>query len=207
MSPDFYLRPSHNHDREYKIRKSRFIAHLRIARTEPEAKDSIRDISSQFRDASHNCWAYRIGFDPVKEYLSDAGEPSGTAGKPILSSIQRNGLSDTLIVVTRYFGGIKLGVRGLIEAYGMVSSLVLSDVQITRVIPSISFSIQLTYPQLNNTLHYLTKLGIPESHIHTVFADKVSLTVAVPLSFTQTVMNYLSSQQASGGILTYQIFE
>jgi len=207
MTPDFYLRPSQNHDIEYKVKKSRFIAHLRITRTESEAKDIIREISFRFRDASHNCWAYRFGYDPVSEYYSDAGEPSGTAGKPILTSIQRYQLSDTLIVVTRYFGGIKLGVRGLIEAYGIAASLVIDKVPPIKVIPSLSILVELTYPQLNPTIYYLSKLGIPESHVQTTYADKVTLVVAVPLSCSHLAETYLASQKAAGQILNYQILD
>jgi len=204
MIPEFYFKPSRDHDIEYKIRKSRFIAHLRVTRTEKEARTIIREISSDFRDASHNCWAYRLGYDPMTEYFSDAGEPSGTAGKPILTSIQKKALSDTLIVVTRYFGGIKLGVRGLIDAYGTVSSMVISDVSAIKVVPSVLFEIVLSYQHMNTILYYFAGLGIPHSHMQTVYADKVTVTVAVPLPLTGTVEDYLSSQLGAGYIVRYR---
>jgi uncharacterized YigZ family protein len=103
---------------EIKVRRSRFIATVRHTGSVDEAKDLVRAVSKEFHDATHNCYAYRIGFgsDQVFKY-SDDGEPSGTAGRPILEAIDKFELVDTCIVVTRYFGGTKLGTGGLSRAY------------------------------------------------------------------------------------------
>ena len=116
-----YLEPRENAKVELTIRRSRFIGHLRVAGSVEEAKKIIREISKEHSNATHNCWAYKVGVDFPQKHYSDGGEPSGTAGKPILGEIERANLTNAVIVVTRYFGGIKLGVRGLIEAYGQTA--------------------------------------------------------------------------------------
>ena len=103
---------------EIKIKRSRFIATIQHVGSVDEAKDFVQAVSKEFHDATHNCYAYRIGLgsDQVFKY-SDDGEPSGTAGRPILEALDRFELVDTCIVVTRYFGGTKLGTGGLSRAY------------------------------------------------------------------------------------------
>jgi uncharacterized YigZ family protein len=105
-------------EKEIIIDKSRFIAYVDRAETEEEALHFIDKIKKKHRDASHNCSAYLIGEHDEFQKANDDGEPSGTAGKPILELLKKMGLKDTVVVVTRYFGGIKLGAGGLIRAYG-----------------------------------------------------------------------------------------
>ena len=102
---------------EIEIQKSRFIAHAKRCETEQQAKDFISDIKKDHPQANHNCAAYMIGENDQIQKAMDDGEPSGTAGVPILEVIKKRDLKDTCIVVTRYFGGIKLGAGGLIRAY------------------------------------------------------------------------------------------
>lgn len=104
------------------IQKSRFIAHVTRAETEEEAQSFIASIKKKHHDATHNCSAYMIGENDQIQKANDDGEPSGTAGVPILEVIKKKGLKDTAVVVTRYFGGIKLGAGGLIRAYGNAAS-------------------------------------------------------------------------------------
>ncbi|WP_129409840.1 YigZ family protein [Marinitoga lauensis] len=98
-----------------KVKRSEFIGNIKKVDTEEEAKEFIKEISSKYRNATHNCWAYKVKNN--KFNYSDDGEPSGTAGKPIFGIIEKYNLINVAIVVTRYFGGVKLGVRGLIDAY------------------------------------------------------------------------------------------
>jgi uncharacterized YigZ family protein len=100
------------------IDRSRFIAYVDRAETEEDATLFIDRIKKKHRDASHNCSAYIIGEHDEFQKANDDGEPSGTAGKPMLEVLKKMGLKDTVVVVTRYFGGIKLGSGGLIRAYG-----------------------------------------------------------------------------------------
>ena len=104
------------------IQKSRFIAHVQRMESESEAQEFIQMLKKKYWDASHNCSAYLIGEHDQIQKANDDGEPSGTAGVPILEVLKKRKLKDTVVVVTRYFGGIKLGAGGLIRAYGKATS-------------------------------------------------------------------------------------
>ncbi|WP_019243095.1 MULTISPECIES: YigZ family protein [Bacillus] len=109
-------------EHEIVIQKSRFIAYINRVETEEEAQSFIQDIKKKHWDATHNCSAYMIGEHDQIQKANDDGEPSGTAGVPMLEVLKKKGLKDTVVVVTRYFGGIKLGGGGLIRAYGKATS-------------------------------------------------------------------------------------
>ncbi|MGD6778628.1 YigZ family protein [Sutcliffiella horikoshii] len=109
-------------EHEIVIQKSRFIAHITRATTEEEAQSFIQEIKKKHSDATHNCSAYMIGENNQIQKANDDGEPSGTAGVPILEVLKKKDLKDTVVVITRYFGGIKLGAGGLIRAYGKATS-------------------------------------------------------------------------------------
>ncbi|TQR21373.1 YigZ family protein [Psychrobacillus vulpis] len=104
------------------IQKSRFITYVDRAETEEQAQDFINTIKQKHKDATHNCSAYIIGEHDNIQKANDDGEPSGTAGVPMLEVLKKQGLKDTVVVVTRYFGGIKLGGGGLIRAYGKATT-------------------------------------------------------------------------------------
>ena len=104
------------------IQKSRFIAHVQRTESEIEAQEFIQMLKKKYWDASHNCSAYIIGEHDQIQKANDDGEPSGTAGVPILEVLKKRKVKDTVVVVTRYFGGIKLGAGGLIRAYGKATS-------------------------------------------------------------------------------------
>src|SRR5699024_7098601 len=107
---------------EVVIQKSRFIGYVKRVESEEEAQNFIQEIKKKHHDATHNCSAYVIGENDQIQKANDDGEPSGTAGIPILEVIKKQHLKDTAVVVTRYFGGIKLGAGGLIRAYGGTTS-------------------------------------------------------------------------------------
>ncbi|PLR78258.1 YigZ family protein [Bacillus sp. V3-13] len=109
-------------EHEIIIQKSRFIAHVSRAESEEEAQEFIQKIKKQHWNATHNCSAYLIGENDQIQKANDDGEPSGTAGVPILEVLKKKQLKDTVVVITRYFGGIKLGAGGLIRAYGKATS-------------------------------------------------------------------------------------
>lgn len=104
------------------IQKSRFLTYVNRAESEQQAQAFIQEIKSQHKSANHNCSAYLIGEHDSIQKANDDGEPSGTAGVPILEVLKKQGLKDTVVVVTRYFGGIKLGSGGLIRAYGKATT-------------------------------------------------------------------------------------
>jgi uncharacterized YigZ family protein len=122
MLSRYYTVKKEASEHEINIQKSRFIAHIKRAETEAEAQEFIQTLKKKYWDASHNCSAYIIGEHDQIQKANDDGEPSGTAGVPILEVLKKRKLKDTVVVVTRYFGGIKLGAGGLIRAYGKATS-------------------------------------------------------------------------------------
>lgn len=117
-----YLTVKEYGEHEITIQKSRFIAYVERVATEEAAQQFIDKIKKKHSDANHNCSAYMIGENDHIQKANDDGEPSGTAGVPMLEVLKKRGLKDTVVVVTRYFGGIKLGAGGLIRAYGTATS-------------------------------------------------------------------------------------
>lgn len=122
LQPDQYLSVKETGDGLYKDRGSRFIARAYQVATEDDVKSVLEGLRREFHDARHHCYAYRLGLTAGKYRANDDGEPSGSAGRPILGQLESRGLSDVLVVVVRYFGGIKLGVPGLIKAYRTAAS-------------------------------------------------------------------------------------
>ncbi|PAD22754.1 YigZ family protein [Terribacillus saccharophilus] len=117
---------------EIVIQKSRFIGHVKRVETEEEAISFVQKIKKEHKDATHNCSAYMIGEHDLIQKASDDGEPSGTAGVPILEVLKKKGLKDTAVVVTRYFGGIKLGAGGLIRAYSGSASQSIDEIGVVK---------------------------------------------------------------------------
>lgn len=121
MLPSYYTVKGYG-ENEIEIERSRFIAHVARAETADEALEFIQKIKKIHSSATHNCSAYLIGENDQIQKANDDGEPSGTAGVPILEVLKKKKLKDTVVVITRYFGGIKLGAGGLIRAYGRATS-------------------------------------------------------------------------------------
>nr|WP_315364565.1 YigZ family protein [Cytobacillus firmus] len=121
MLPSYYTVKGYG-ENEIEIERSRFIAHVARAETADEALEFIHKIKKKHSNATHNCSAYLIGENDQIQKANDDGEPSGTAGVPILEVLKKKKLKDTVVVITRYFGGIKLGAGGLIRAYGRATS-------------------------------------------------------------------------------------
>jgi uncharacterized YigZ family protein len=137
--------------KEIIVINSRFIASLAPTFNVEEAKDFISRIKSEFPDASHHVPAYLIGFgNSVIAHCSDGGEPAGTAGRPALAVLQGSGLGDVAVVVTRYFGGTKLGTGGLVHAYGQAVKEVLKDLPRAEKVPTHTVRLILPYPYFEN---------------------------------------------------------
>ncbi|MXO79419.1 YigZ family protein [Paenibacillus sp. OT2-17] len=166
-------------NKEIVIRKSRFIGHIQPVQTEEEATAFIERIKKEHWNATHNCSAYMVGERDEIQKQSDDGEPSGTAGKPILEVIRNQKLKNVAIVVTRYFGGILLGAGGLIRAYsdGAVAAIEAGDA-ITRVLHREVF-VELDYTWLGKVENELRNRSIRTGE--TMFTDKVTLT-CLPLA-------------------------
>ncbi|MEV4615585.1 YigZ family protein [Kitasatospora sp. NPDC049258] len=125
--PKPYLTVRRSVSHETEIKKSRFICHLARVADEDEAQAFVAAVRKQYWDARHNCTAFVVGEEQRRERSSDDGEPGGTAGVPMLEVLRRRGVTDTVAVVTRYFGGIKLGAGGLVRAYGNAVSRALDE--------------------------------------------------------------------------------
>ncbi|MBF8416988.1 YigZ family protein [Heyndrickxia coagulans] len=142
---------------EIVIQKSRFIAHVKRAESEEEALSFIASVKKKHRDANHNCSAYMIGEQNLIQKASDDGEPAGTAGVPMLEVLKKKDLKDTAVVVTRYFGGIKLGAGGLIRAYSKAASEGINACGIVKRTLTATFHVKLDYTWLGkveNALHH-----------------------------------------------------
>ena len=143
---------------EYKIKSSEFIVRLKPVESVPKAKDFIKNISHRHIDASHNCWAYIVGKNADTFHASDAGEPPGTAGKPILNSLKKYSLTNIAAVVTRYFGGTKLGIRGLINAYSGTVIQTVKKTTLKKLVEYKRFCIQTDYAFLDEFKFNLQQL-------------------------------------------------
>ncbi|MDP2424545.1 MAG: YigZ family protein [Bacteroidales bacterium] len=152
----------------YKDKGSRFIALAFSVKDEEEAKKLLEDIKKQYYDACHHCYAWAIGPTRESQRMNDDGEPKGTAGKPIFGQILSFNLTNVLIVVVRYFGGIKLGVSGLIKAYKTASRLALENANIQSVTIHDYYKVEFEYLYMNDVMRLLKEESIiPEEFLHT----------------------------------------
>ncbi|MBA2500130.1 MAG: YigZ family protein [Chitinophagaceae bacterium] len=140
---------------EYKDRGSKFIGYAFPVENVETFKERLNEIKKEHPKASHHCFAYRVGLGKNIFRVSDAGEPSGTAGKPILGQIDSKQLTNTLIIVVRYFGGTMLGVPGLINAYKMTASLALQLTSIVQMPVEKFFNLQFDYTRMNDVMMIL----------------------------------------------------
>lgn len=139
----------------YKEKGSKFIASAFTVMSEDEAKAAIAEIRKKYFDARHHCYAYMIGPDKKNFRSSDDGEPSGTAGKPILNQILSKDVTNVCVVVTRYFGGIKLGTSGLINAYKTASREALDNAQVVGKTINEFYSLEFGYPLMNEVMRIM----------------------------------------------------
>lgn len=155
-------------------RKSKFIGNAMPVKTEAEALEFINEIKKKYADATHNVYAYVVSENNMQRYTDD-GEPSGTAGLPVLDCIHRPGLTDTAVVVTRYFGGTLLGTGGLVHAYGKCAAAAIADAcPITRILCAI-YSVKCDYTLSGKVQYFLADYIVTDS----AYTDKVEFTVCV----------------------------
>ena len=155
MADDTYKTITGVVDSCYTEKRSRFIAYAVPVRTVEEVKEQVDKFRKQYYDARHVCWAYMLGPDRSTFRANDDGEPSGTAGKPILGQINSLELTDILVVVIRYFGGIKLGTGGLIVAYRAAAAEALSLAEIEERTVDEEITVQFEYPFLNGIMRII----------------------------------------------------
>jgi Uncharacterized conserved protein len=155
MFDDSYNMLSTSGEGLYKEKGSKFIASAFTVMDENEAKSAISEIKKKYFDARHHCYAYMLGPDKAAFRSSDDGEPSGTAGKPILNQILSKDVTNVCVVVVRYFGGVKLGVSGLINAYKTAAREALENAQIVRKTVNEIYSLTFAYPLMNEVMRIM----------------------------------------------------
>lgn len=164
----------------YKELGSKFLAFAYPVETEEQVKELIAGLRKEYFDARHHCFAWRLGLTGEPWRLSDDGEPSSTAGRPIYGQLLSQELSDVLVVVVRYFGGVKLGVPGLIRAYRTATQDALAQATIVEKVAGERFTVEFDYMQMNDVMKALKDMGLtPEKQS---FDLNCSLEVRVRLS-------------------------
>jgi uncharacterized YigZ family protein len=161
---------------ELKVRGSRFIATAFPITSKEDANEELDRIRREFWDATHNCYAWRLAPDGLQYRFADDGEPSGSAGKPILFILQQRGLLNVLVVVTRYFGGTKLGVGGLARAYSDAASQALDAAELLEVFPTDSLLVYTPYEDVRAIRQLVERYAIS---FQEEFRDIVNYTVVI----------------------------
>ncbi len=175
---------------EILINKSRFIGHASRAETEEEAIAFIDSIKQLHRQATHNCSAYMIGEHDTIQKANDDGEPSGTAGVPMLEVLKKQGLKDTVLVVTRYYGGIKLGGGGLIRAYGKSASEAISAAGVVERRLHHLMNVSIDYTWLGKMENEVRQSTYPLFNID--YSELVELSIHVPVEKEQTFREWIN---------------
>ena len=182
---DFYLTIAQTSSEEFKDRGSRFIAYAFPIESVDDFKKQLQLLKKEHAKAVHHCFAYRLGLDGNNFRVSDDGEPSGSAGKPILNQIDSKQLTNILVVVVRYFGGTLLGVPGLINAYKTATALALQTIPAIQKPIEISYQLQFDYTRMNEVmtivkqsncsiisqemqLFCILKIGVPKARLEEV---------------------------------------
>ncbi len=188
-SSEYYYTIDRPATEEFKDRGSKFIAYAYPVDTVESFKKYLLQLKKEHPKAVHHCFAYRLGLTMDNYRVSDDGEPSGTAGKPILGQIDSRMLTNTTIIVVRYFGGTLLGVPGLINAYKTASALVLQTIPIIQRPIELTYSIQFDYTQLNDVMQVLKQANcsIVKQHLQ-LFSQ---MEVGIPGSRLEEVLHRL----------------
>lgn len=198
---DRYAIPATRFRTEIEVERSRFIITVQEVTSAALAQAFIAEIKAEFPDANHNCWAYLVGAPGSSDQigLSDDGEPHGVAGRPMLTTLQHSGLGDTAVVISRYFGGIKLGKGGMVKAYTAATQSALE--QLPR-------NLRIAWIEIKATFDYsvLTSLTrrLPESEaeiLETNYADKICARLRLPEEQMETFQKVFSDLTAGQGKL------
>jgi len=199
IQPDEYLTIKGRATGIFKDRGSKFIAIASPAESVDEAMSVIDDIRKEYHDARHHCYAYMIGNDGENWRVNDDGEPSGSAGNPILGQIKSFGIANVVIVVVRYFGGTLLGVGGLVNAYRSASREALSNaVIITRLIEE-KYLVEFPYLQMNSVMKLFKEENISQTDQR--FEIDCSLVITIRKTIEERIINKLESMEGVKCIL------
>ncbi len=186
---------------EIEIERSRFIATLQEATSPEAAQDFIAEMKAEFSDANHNCWAFLVGLPGSSDRigLSDDGEPHGCAGKPLLTCLQHSGLGDCVLVVTRYFGGIKLGKGGMVKAYTAAAQAALDQTPRAERIDWRELRVSFDYSLL--TLLDRALPGFEAEKLATDYSEQVVVRLRLPREHCARFGDFFNDLSAGQGQL------
>ena len=204
INPEFAIKgypvPAGPVDRELLINKSRFITWLRPVASREQAMAVIDQARARYPDASHHCYAYLLG-NPASAQaaMNDDGEPSGTAGKPIFNVIQHKGMSDVLVVVSRYFGGVKLGAGGLVRAYAAAAEAVVAEVERVESVPQLTCRLEMGFPLEQRLRHWAEQNSAEVLDVH--YSQSVAMTLRCPTQSLDDLESLCAAEQIALTVL------
>ncbi len=184
---------------ELVINRSRFVGKSLEVRSGEEVKERLQEVMKLFPGATHYCYAFRIGEERVEEFSSDAGEPPGSAGRPILGAIRRGDFTDTMVVVARFFGGKKLGIRGLIDAYGKTAQLVLEKSG-KKEYREIEFLVKIDPVYFSLVVNQLVEV-VQDKQLLSVYPDRGEVHLRISQSEEEKIKEILQEGKGTGKIL------
>ncbi len=190
LPPDerFPTTPATESTAELIVRKSRFLAFLAPCRSKEEAQSYLNVLKQTYWDAGHHCYAYRLGTDGMEYRMSDDGEPSGTAGKPLLFCLQRARLTNCIVVVVRYFGGVKLGVGPLARAYADAAHAVIDQAEVVTMVPMTSVDVYCSYDDMSMLIEGLQQHGCS---YEISYGDAVTFHVQMPAHEQERITTFV----------------
>ena len=199
---DSYITLGQYSAEEYIVKKSRFIGYAKPIKTEQDALSFVEEIRKKHWDATHNVYAYSLREGSIKRF-SDDGEPQGTAGMPVLNVITQEGITDCVVVVTRYFGGILLGGGGLVRAYSHSAKLAVDAAGVITLVPWVVMSICCDYNLYGKIESLIRDIGGVISD--TVFTDSVALSFRIEKTLVDSFDKKL--QDLTNGKISFEIIE
>lgn len=207
---DFYLSATGETTHEIVIQRSRFICTLKRIDGFDDALSFVKSVKKKYSDATHNCYAFISNAAGTEQRFSDDGEPQGTAGQPMLEVLKKKGISMTAAVVTRYFGGVKLGAGGLVSAYTRAVAETVENAKIVKNVVGVSLEIKCGYEMYNALLQALKDKVF--ATLSTDFADNVKMTIAVPKEDADNIEKditcaLLGQVSVLKGATAYYVFE
>lgn len=207
---DFYLSATGETTHEIVIQRSRFICTLKRIDGFDDALSFVKSVKKKYSDATHNCYAFISNSAGTEQRFSDDGEPQGTAGQPMLEVLKKKGIFMTAAVVTRYFGGVKLGAGGLVSAYTRAVAETVENAKIVKNVVGVSLEIKCGYEMYNVLLQALKDKVF--ATLSTDFADNVKMTIAVPKEDADNIEQditcaLLGQVSVLKGATAYYVFE
>lgn len=207
---DFYLSATGETTHEIVIQRSRFICTLKRIDGFDDALSFVKSVKKKYSDATHNCYAFISNAAGTEQRFSDDGEPQGTAGQPMLEVLKKKGISMTAAVVTRYFGGVKLGAGGLVSAYTRAVAETVENAKIVKNVVGVLLEIKCGYEMYNALLQALKDKVF--ATLSTDFADNVKMTIAVPKEDADNIEKditcaLLGQVSVLKGATAYYVFE